>query len=116
MVKLTLELDFGTEEELFNSYLWDKYLSKAIDMGKCLSFKTTTEAEEDKIFGRMWWGDEDIVSELDACDFPTTPEAIELVRASLDEDHFVECLIDTGFAHIRSAIYDRSDDLMELVD
>lgn len=38
MVDLTLQLDYNSKEDLINGFLWKKFLSTAIECGKCISF------------------------------------------------------------------------------
>lgn len=46
MLKLTLELDFDSEEKLHDSYLWNRLLSNAIASNKCISFRVDTPDNE----------------------------------------------------------------------
>lgn len=112
MVKLTLELDYGTDEELFNSYLWTKFLSKAIECNKCISFEAETDDTE--WFGIVRWCDEDIANELELLSYPRTPEAVSIVKADLVNHWFTDHCIGAGFEYIDSIIRDHHDALLTL--
>ena len=103
MLKLTLELDYETEEELFHSFMWEKYLSKAIDMGKTISFKTTTE-DEPEWFGVVRWCDEDIVAALEYKLAPVTEENIRRIHDKLAHHSFTDSMIEQGWDYIHFLI------------
>ena len=110
MLKITLELDYESEAELFDSYLWQKFLSKAVECNKCVSFETDTH----EYFGEVRWHDEDIANELELLDYPHTPEAVSIVKADLDNHWFTDHIIGAGFEYIDSIIRDHHDALLSL--
>lgn len=75
MIELTLKLDYSSEEELFHSYLWDKFLSNAITCNKCESFRVTT---------------------AEPCSCITVLQLLNLFPLPLDEEPNIICFEDGG--------------------